>query len=66
MMCFGEIVNQICKRCKPFVMSAEFALKKESNEESKLMLKEQFLTLWNHSLKTMEKSGEDVFSIQNI
>jgi hypothetical protein len=60
MMCFGEIVTKMCKRCKPFIMSAEFAPKKESNEESKLMLKEQFLALWNHSLKTLNKSGENV------
>jgi hypothetical protein len=60
MMCFGEIVNKMCKRCKPFVMSSEFGPKKESNEESKQMLKEQFLALWNHSLKTLSKSGENV------
>jgi hypothetical protein len=67
MMCFGEIVNHICKRCEPFVMSAEFAPKKESNEACKLLLKEQFSTLWDHSLKTMEKSGDfgNMFSIQN-
>ncbi len=58
MMCFGEIVDKICKRCKPYVLALPFAPKKENNNPSKLLFKEQFMNLWKYSSKTVSKTGE--------
>ena len=67
MMCFGEIVDDnICNRCKPFVLSAYFDPKKENNKASKLIFKEQFMNFWNHSLKTVEETGEMYLVKKNL
>ncbi len=59
MMCFGETVDDnLCKKCKPFVLSAKFEPKNKNNESSKLSLKTQFKNSWKHNRKTKEKTGE--------
>ena len=66
MMCFGEIVDKICEKCKPFVLSTNFEPKKENNQASKLLLKDQFMSILNLSLKTVEKTGETFVIFNNF
>ena len=63
-MCFGELVENVCSKCKPFVLSVKFDPLKR-NEDSCDLLKEQFKHMWSLSLKAVEQQASKMIHIHN-
>jgi len=49
-ICFGKPVENICQKCKPYVLSTKFQ-PEMYNEKSNALLREQFKQFWDISLK---------------
>ena len=64
MICFGELIEKVCQKCLPFVMSVKFDPQKR-NEDICNSLKEQFKHIWNLSSKAVEQQPGEMILIHN-
>jgi hypothetical protein len=56
-MCFGDIVNNICDDCKPFVLSFKFDAR-ANNPNYSDVIKNQFKLVCGNALKENQEKGK--------